>query len=382
MRFETRAIHGGQDHDPSTGAVTVPIYATSTYAQTAPGEHLGYEYSRTSNPTRAALERALASIEGAGPDGGAVATSSGMGATSLLGYLLKPGQHVLLPDDAYGGTFRFFSKVLSEHGVEYSSADMTDPDRLAAAVRPETAMIWVETPTNPMLRLVDIAGAARIAKEADALLVVDNTFATPFLQQPLALGADVVLHSSTKYLGGHSDVVGGALVTSSPELIERFRFLTNAAGPVAGPFDSYLVLRGLKTLPVRMERHCQNAEEIALFLAAHPEVEQVYYPGLEEHPQHTLAKHQMWNYGGMVSFRASGGVVRATKVVSSTRLFTLAESLGAVESLIELPSAMTHMSVAGTALEVPDDLIRISVGIEHIDDLLEDLEQALAPASA
>ncbi len=377
MRFETRAIHAGQGPDPTTGAVTVPIYATSTYAQDSPGEHRGYEYSRTANPTRTALEEALASIEGAGATGGAVATASGMAATALIGYLLKPGDHVLLPNDAYGGTYRFFARVLSEQGVEFSSVDMTDIDALGAAINGHTKVIWVETPTNPLLRIVDIARAAAVAKGANAKLVVDNTFATPFLQQPLALGADVVLHSSTKYLGGHSDVVGGALVTSDPDLLERFRFLINAVGPVPGPFDAYLVLRGIKTLALRMERHCQNAEEVSLYLAAHPEVDEVIYPGLDTHAQHALAKQQMWNYGGMVSFRPSGGVDRAKKIASSTRLFTLAESLGAVESLIEMPALMTHMSVQGTALEVPPDLIRLSVGIEHIDDLLADLERAI-----
>lgn len=377
MRFETRAIHSGQDPDPTTGAVVVPIYATSTYAQDAPGHHRGYEYSRTANPTRAALETALASLEGAEPDGGAVATASGMAATALAGYLLTPGDHVLLPDDAYGGTFRFFSKVLAEHGVEWSATDMTDPGGLRAAIRDETKLVWVETPTNPLLRLVDIRLAAEAAHDAGAMLLVDNTFATPFLQQPLALGADLVLHSSTKYLGGHSDVVGGALVTSDGDLIERLRFLQNAAGPVAGPFDAWLVLRGLKTLAVRMERHCQNAEEVALFLSAHPKIEEVFWPGLEDHAQHALAKHQMWNYGGMVSFRPMGGVDAANRIASTTKVFTLAESLGAVESLIEVPSSMTHLSVQGTDLEVPADLVRLSVGLEHADDLLEDLEQAL-----
>jgi len=378
MRFETRAIHAGQEPDPLTGAVVVPIYATSTYAQEAPGEPRGYEYSRTANPTRAALEAALSSLEGAGPDGGSVATASGMAAASLVGYLLGPGDHILLPDDAYGGTFRFFTRVLAEHGVTWSTADMTDTGTLAAAIRPETKIVWVETPTNPLLRLVDIAPAAEAAHAAGARLVVDNTFATPFLQQPVALGADIVLHSATKYLGGHSDVVGGALVTADPDLLARLRFLSNAAGPVAGPFDAWLVLRGLKTLAVRMERHCQNAEEVALFLAAHPAVAEVRYPGLESHPQHELARRQMWSYGGMVSFRPTGGVEAAHRAVRSTSHFLLAESLGGVESLIEIPAAMTHASVRGTALEVPPDLVRLSVGIEHIDDLLADLDRALA----
>lgn len=377
MRFETRAIHVGQEPDPRTGSVVVPIYATSTYAQEAPGSPRGFEYSRTANPTRGALEEVLASLEGAGSDGGAVATASGMAAEALLGYLLTPGDHILLPDDAYGGTFRFFTRVLSEHGVTWSTTDMTDPEALAAAIGPRTRVVWVETPTNPLLRLVDIPRAAEAAHAAGALLVVDNTFATPFLQQPLALGADVVLHSSTKYLGGHSDVVGGALVTADPELLARLRFLSNAAGPVAGPFDAWLVLRGVKTLAVRMERHCQNAAEVALFLSAHPAVAEVLYPGLESHPQHELAQRQMWGYGGMVAFRPSGGVEAAHRIVTATTRFLLAESLGGVESLIEVPAAMTHASVQGTALEVPADLVRLSVGIEHIDDLLADLEQAL-----
>lgn len=377
MRFETRAIHAGQEPDERTGSVVVPIYATSTYAQDAPGAHRGYEYSRTANPTRAALEEALASLEVAGPSGGAIATASGMAAASLVGYLLTPGDHILLPDDAYGGTFRFFARVLAEHGVAWSTADMTDPACLAAAIRDETKVVWVETPTNPLLRLVDIPVAAELAHSRGARLVVDNTFATPFLQQPLALGADMVLHSSTKYLGGHSDVVGGALVTADPDLLARLRFLSNAAGPIAGPFDAWLVLRGLKTLAVRMERHCQNAEEVALFLSAHPAVADVRYPGLEGHPQHDLAHRQMWSYGGMVSFRPTGGVEAAHRIVTSTKHFLLAESLGGVESLIEIPAAMTHASVQGTALEVPADLVRLSVGIEHIDDLLEDLERAL-----
>ncbi len=377
MRFETRAIHSGQEPEPVTGAVTVPIFATSTYAQPEAGKPTGYEYSRTANPTRTALETALASLEGAGDHGGAVATASGMAATSLVGYLLRPGDHVLIPDDAYGGTFRFFAQVLANQGVSWSSADMTDADAIGAAIRADTKIVWVETPTNPLLGVVDVAAAAEAAHDAGARLVVDNTFATPFLQQPLALGADLVLHSTTKYLGGHSDVVGGALVTSDADLLERLRFLINATGPIAGPFDAFLVLRGLRTLAVRMERHCQNAEEVALFLSAHPDVEFVAYPGLEQHPQHALAKQQMWNYGGMVSFRPSGGAEAARRIVAGTRLFTLAESLGGVESLIEIPAVMTHLSVEGTALEVPEDLIRLSVGLEHSDDLLADLDQAI-----
>lgn len=377
MRFETRAIHAGQEPDPATGAVVVPIYATSTYAQDAPGRHRGYEYSRTDNPTRRALETALASLEGVPEDsgGGAVATASGMAATALVGYLLKPGDRVLLPDDAYGGTFRFFARVLAEHGVAWSAVDMTDPRLLETAMSPDTRLVWVESPTNPLLRIVDLERAASVAGAADALLVVDNTFATPYLQRPLEMGADLVLHSTTKYLGGHSDVVGGALVTADADLYERLRFLQNAAGTIAGAFDAWLVLRGLKTLAVRMERHCDNAERVAAFLGEHPAVAEVFWPGRDD--QRDLAARQMSRFGGMVSFRHRGGAEAAATVGAATRLFLLAESLGGVESLIELPAAMTHQSVAGTPLEVPDDLLRLSVGIEHADDLVADLAQAL-----
>lgn len=377
MKFETKAIHAGQDPDPRTGAVTVPIFATSTYAQDAPGKHSGYEYSRTANPTRTALGEALAAAEGAASGGGTVATSSGMAATSLIGWMLKPGDHILLPNDAYGGTFRFFARILSEHGVEFSATDMTTTESLAAGIRPNTKMVWVETPTNPLLRLVDIAAAADAAHAADALLLVDNTFATPYLQQPLALGADIVLHSTTKYIGGHSDVVGGALVTSNPSLLEQLRFLENAAGPVAGPFDAFLTLRGLKTLGVRMDRHSANALAIASYLEADARVERVIYPGLASHPQFELASTQMRSGSGMISFIPKGGTDAANQLVMNTELFFLAESLGGVESLIEVPAAMTHMSVAGTDLEVPEDLVRLSVGIEHVDDLVEDLDRAL-----
>ena len=379
MRFETRAIHAGQDPDPTTGAVVVPIYATSTYAQSAPGEHSGYEYSRTDNPTRTALQEALASLEGVaeGSGGGCVATASGMAATALVGYLLRPGDHIVIPDDTYGGTFRFVARVLGEQGIAWSAADLADPAALAAVLRPETRVVWVETPTNPLLRIVDVGAVAAAAHAAGARVVVDNTFATPYLQQPLDHGADVVLHSSTKYLGGHSDVVGGALVTADAELHQRLRFLQNAAGPVPGPFDCFLVLRGLKTLALRMERHCENAGRVAEFLAADPRVEQVLYPGLPGHPGHAVAHRQMGGFGGMVSFRPRGGAEAAHRVASSTEIFFLAESLGGVESLIEVPAAMTHLSVAGTPLEVPPDLIRLSVGIEAADDLIEDLDRAL-----
>ncbi|MGH9168835.1 MAG: cystathionine gamma-synthase, partial [Acidimicrobiia bacterium] len=363
MRFETRAVHAGQEPDPATGAVVVPIYATSTFAQDAPGRHRGYEYSRTDNPTRHALEEALASLEGVEPGsgGGAVATVSGMAATALVGYLLQAGDHVLLPDDAYGGTYRFFAQVLSGHGIQWSVTDMTDPDRLGSGIKAETRLVWTETPTNPLLRLVDLGAAAEAAHAAGALLLVDNTFATPFLQRPLEAGADLVLYSTTKYLGGHSDVVGGALVTPDPDLHERLRFLLNAAGPGAGPFDAWLVLRGLKTLALRMERHCRNAGRVAEYLGAHPAVEEVIYPGLPTHPQHALAARQMDDFGGMVCFRLRGGPEAAERTVTRTRLFVLAESLGSVESLVEVPARMTHLSVAGTDLEVPPDLVRLSV---------------------
>lgn len=378
-RLETLAIHAGQDPDPTTGAAVVPIYATSTYVQEAPGVHKGYEYSRTDNPTRTALQTQIASLEGVlpGDDGGAVATASGLAATALIGYLLEPGDHILLPNDAYGGTFRLVAQVLSGHGLDWSVADMTDEASLVAAIRPTTKLVWVETPTNPLLRVVDIEQVVAAAATVGAMVVVDNTFATPFLQQPLEFGADMVVHSSTKYLGGHSDTVGGVIVARDGELHERLRYLQNAAGPVPGPFDCYLVLRGIKTLGVRMERHTENATVIANFLADDPRVEEVWYPGLPADPGHTVAARQMQGFGGMVSFRPAGGPAAADDVVKKTRLFFLAESLGGVESLIEVPATMTHLSVEGTALEVPQDLIRLSVGIEHIDDLLTDLDRAL-----
>jgi cystathionine gamma-synthase len=379
MRFETRAVHAGQAPDPATGAVVTPIYATSTYAQPAPGEPSGYEYSRSDNPTRTALQEVLASLEGVpeGSGGGCVATASGMAAAALTGYLLKPGDHLLLPDDAYGGTFRFFARVLGEQGIEWTAADLTVPGSVEAAIRPETRVVWVETPTNPLLGIVDIAAVTALAHSAGALVCVDNTFATPYLQRPLEMGADLVLHSTTKYLGGHSDTVGGALVTADPDLHERLRFLQNAAGPVPGPFDSYLVLRGIKTLALRMERHCANASRIAGWLDGDPRVASVLYPGLTSHPGHEVAARQMYGFGGMVSFRPRGGVDAARRIATATKRFLLAESLGGVESLVELPAVMTHLSVEGTPLEVPEDLIRLSVGVEHADDLVEDLDRAL-----
>ncbi len=378
-QFETIAIHAGQDPDPTTGAAVVPIYATSTYVQDAPGVHKGYEYSRTDNPTRTALQTQLAALEGVGDgdDGGCIATSSGLAASAIIGYMLKPGDHLVLPNDAYGGTFRFFAQVLAEHGIAWTAADLTKTDGIASAMTPNTKFIWVETPTNPLLRVVDIAAAADVAKAQGAWLVVDNTFATPYLQQPLSLGADMVLHSATKYLGGHSDTVGGAIVTNDAALLERLRFLQNATGPIPGPFDAYLTLRGIKTLALRMERHNQNAAMIARFLEDDPRVARVWYPGLPSDPGHEIARRQMAGFGGMISFTPTGGVEAAESIVTKTRLFFLAESLGGVESLIEMPAAMTHLSVEATHLDVPHDLVRLSVGVEHADDLLSDLDRAL-----
>jgi cystathionine beta-lyase/cystathionine gamma-synthase len=378
-QFETIAIHAGQEPDPTTGAVVVPIYATSTYVQEAPGVHKGYEYSRTDNPTRTALQTQLAALEGVleEDDGGCVATSSGLAATAMIGYLLNPGDHIVLPNDAYGGTFRLVAKVLAEHGIEWSAADLTTVDGISSAMQPNTKLIWVETPTNPLLRIIDISAAAEVAKASGAWLVVDNTFATPYLQQPLGLGADMVVHSSTKYLGGHSDTVGGAVISNDGGLFERLRFLQNATGPIPGPFDAYLVLRGIKTLALRMERHDHNAAVIARFLVDDPRVARVWYPGLPTDPGHSVARRQMSGFGGMISFTPTGGIEAAESIVGRTRLFFLAESLGGVESLIEMPAVMTHLSVEGTDLEVPQDLVRLSVGVEHVDDLLSDLDRAL-----
>lgn len=373
--FSTRAIHAGQDPDPTTGAVTVPIYQTSTFVQPEVGVHRGYEYARTGNPTRTAYEAAVAALEG-GAWG--LAFASGMGATSTVLYLLSAGDHVVAADDLYGGTFRLFDKVLRRYGIAFTYVDMSDPARVAAALRPATRLVWVETPTNPLLKIVDIAAVAEIAHAGGARVAVDNTFASPYLQQPLALGADLVVHSATKYLGGHSDVVGGVVVGNDAALGEQLRFLQNAAGIVPGPFDSWLVLRGLKTLALRMRQHSENGLAIARWLAGHPRVERVAYPGLPDHPHHAVAARQMpRGYGGMVSFTLRGGEPEARAVVARTRLFALAESLGGVESLIELPAAMTHASVAGSALEVPSSLVRLSVGIEDLDDLVADLAQAL-----
>ena len=372
--FETRAVHGGQEPDEATGAITVPIHLATTFVQSAPGQHRGYEYSRTSNPTRAALERSLAGLEGARHG---FAFASGMAAEDALVGLLHPGDHVVLGLDAYGGTFRLIARIYGERGITWSAVDLTDTEALAAALRPETRQVWVETPTNPMLTVVDIAAVAGAAHSAGASLVVDNTFATPYLQNPLALGADAVVHSSTKYLGGHSDVVGGFIATGDTELAERLAFVQNAAGAVPSPFDCYLLLRGIKTLGVRMDRHCDNARAVADYLVGHPSVARVLYPGLPDHPGHDVATRQMSGFGGMVSCILAGGEAAAVAAVSSTRIFQLAESLGAVESLIEQPSTMTHLSVADSPLAVDPGLIRLSVGIETIADLLDDLAQAL-----
>ncbi|MFD6215744.1 cystathionine gamma-synthase [Nocardia salmonicida] len=381
LGFSTRAVHAGYEPDPQTGAVNVPIYASSTFAQDGVGGMRGgYEYARTGNPTRTALEANLAALE-SGRYGRAFA--SGMAATDCaLRAMLRPGDHIVIPDDAYGGTFRLIDKVFSQWGIEHSPAHIADVDAVRAAIRPNTKLVWIETPTNPLLSIGDIPALADIAHEADAKLVVDNTFATPYLQQPLLLGADVVLHSTTKYIGGHSDVIGGALITNSAELDKDFAFLQNGAGAVPGPFDAFLTLRGIKTLAVRMEKHCDNAEVIAEFLTNHPAISQVIYPGLPTHPGYEIAQKQMRRSGGMISVRLAGGREAALKFCSRTEIFTLAESLGGVESLIEHPGAMTHASTEGSALEVPADLVRLSVGIEDISDLLADVEQAHLEESA
>ncbi|GAB3687460.1 cystathionine gamma-synthase [Nocardiopsis oceani] len=374
--FETLAIHAGQEPDAGTGAVVVPIYQTSTYAQDGVGGmRQGYEYSRTANPTRTALEECLAALE-AGSRG--LAFASGMAAEdTLLRTVLAPGDHILIPGDAYGGTFRLISKVVERWGVSWDAVDQTDTDAVRDAVRPNTKVVWTETPTNPLLGITDIEMVAQIAHDAGALHVVDNTFASPYLQQPLTLGADVVVHSTTKYVGGHSDVVGGALVVADAELGERLAFHQNTMGAVPGPFDSWLTLRGAKTLGVRMDRHSENAERVVAALTGHPAVRRVYYPGLDGHPGHKIAERQMRSFGGMVSFALHDGEKAALELCERTKVFTLGESLGGVESLIEHPGRMTHASTAGSALEVPSDLVRISVGIESGDDLVADLLQAL-----
>lgn len=374
--FETRAIRAGQPHDSRTGGVVTPIALSTTFAQDAVGQpKFGYEYARTGNPTRHAYETCLASLECAQHG---FAFSSGMAAEDSLLRFLQPGDKIILGNDAYGGSFRLIDKIYGRNKISNEAIDLSDPNSIKEAWTSETKIVWLETPTNPLLNVVDIQKISNITHELGGLLIVDNTFATPYLQKPISLGADAVVHSATKYLGGHSDVVGGFVATNNEKLVEHLSFTQNAVGAVPSPFDCYLVLRGIKTLAVRMDRHCENAKAIVSLLSEHPKVKQVFYPGLESNKGHEIAKNQMMNFGGMVSFTVSGGLAMAEKVSASTKVFTLAESLGAVESLIEHPGIMTHASVAGSALEVPEDLIRISVGIESIEDLLEDLEQALS----
>ncbi|AKC38139.1 cystathionine gamma-synthase [Mycolicibacterium phlei] len=374
--FSTRAIHGGFHADPQTGAVNVPIYASSTFAQDGVGQlRGGFEYARTGNPTRAVLEASLAALEDA-HFGRAFA--SGMAATDcVLRALLRPGDHLIIPNDAYGGTFRLIDKVFSQWGISHTPVPVADVDAIRTAITPQTKLIWLETPTNPLLSIADIAAVAQVAAEYSVKLLVDNTFASPALQQPLNLGADIALHSTTKYIGGHSDVVGGALLTNDEELDTAFAFLQNGSGAVPGPFDAYLTYRGIKTLALRMQRHSENAQTVAEFLAGHPAVANTIYPGLDRHPGHAVAAKQMRGFGGMISVRLAGGRQAALDLCSRTELFILAESLGGVESLIEHPGAMTHASTAGSLLEVPEDLVRLSVGIEEVGDLIGDLEQAL-----
>ena len=382
--LETIAIHAGQTPDPTTGAITVPIYATSTYVQSGPGEHQGFEYSRSHNPTRYALEANLAALEGAKSG---LAFASGCAATTTIFHLLSSGDHVVAGDDLYGGTYRIFERVMKQLGVEVTYVDPTRPEAFAAAMKPSTKLCWVETPTNPLLKLCDIAGVAAVCKKHNVILCVDNTFLTPVFQRPLELGADLVVHSTTKYLNGHADCVGGAVLMNDPSLRERLGFLQNAIGAVPSPFDCFLVLRGTKTLPLRMERHEANAKRIAAWLEAHPAVERVVYPGLASHPQHELAKRQMKGMGGMITFTikagGDGALERARRFLRKVRLFALAESLGGVESLIEHPAIMTHASIPPenrARLGISDGLVRLSVGVEHVDDQISDLAQALAAA--
>ncbi len=384
--FETLAIHAGQPPDPSTGAIMTPIYQTATFVQEGVGKTKGYEYSRSGNPTRTALESCVAALEGAAHG---LAFASGLAATDAIVRQYAPGDHILVGSDVYGGTFRLFDKEYRRYGLEFSYVDVADLDAIKAALRPNTRLMWLETPTNPYMGLADIASIAKILggsetrpykKSEKPLLAVDNTFATPYLQQPLALGADIVVHSATKYLGGHSDAVLGAVALNDQALFERLAFLQNAAGAVPGPLDCFLILRGLKTLHLRMDRHSANAAAVAEFLAAHAKVSHVYYPFHASHPQQALARKQMRNGGGMLSFELKGGEQAARKVAESTRIFALAESLGGVESLIEVPAAMTHLSAAGSPLAVDPGLVRLSVGVEHVDDLIADLDAALKKA--
>lgn len=381
MNFETLAIHAGQDPEPMTGAVTVPIFQTSTYCQESLGNpRMGFEYSRTDNPTRRAYEACFAALEGAKH---ALAFASGMATTNNCMYLLKSGDEVILSDDVYGGTYRFFTKVMDRFGVKSHFVDATNLDNIKNAVNANTKMVWLETPTNPLLKLTDIVAVSKIAKAAGAYLVVDNTFMSPAFQNPLALGADIVVHSATKYIGGHSDLVGGIMATNNEEIFKTMKFHQNAVGAIPGPFDCWLAMRGLKTLGIRMQAHQANALKLAHWLEQHPQVANVIYPGLASHPQHALAKTQMKGFGGMISFEIKGGLPEAKKFVESTKLFLLAESLGGVESLIELPAVMTHASIPVDrrhAMGISDGLIRISVGIEHYDDLQADLQQALQVA--
>lgn len=376
--FSTRAIHAGQEPDPATGAISTPIYQTSTYVQEGVAKHKGYEYARTQNPTRGALEACLASLEEAQYG---ICFSSGMGAISALMNFFEKGDHVVASDDLYGGTYRIFEKVFRSYGLEFSYVDASNLANIERAIKPNTKLIFLETPTNPLLKIVDLAGAAKLARSRNAIVAVDNTFATPYWQNPLNFGADVVLHSTSKYLGGHCDVVGGAILTSNDKIYERVKFCQNAVGSVPGPMDAFLVLRGVKTLALRMERHEANAGQIARFLKSHPKVKKVYYPGLAEHPGHEIAKKQMRGFGGMISFEVKGGLEESKRVCERTEIFSLAESLGGVESLIEHPALMTHASVPKEVREekgISDSLIRISVGIEDGEDLMADLEQALA----
>ncbi len=377
QRFETRAIHTGCEPDPGTGAIMTPIFQTSTYVQESPGRHKGYDYSRTHNPTRTALEKNIASLEG-GNYG--LAFSSGMSAISTIMQTLNTGDHIICCDDVYGGTFRLFDKVLKRYKLEFDFIDLTEPQSLEGHIKDNTRTVWLESPSNPLLKLIDIASIANIAKKNNILVVVDNTFATPFFQKPLKLGADIVMHSTTKYLNGHSDVIGGAVVTNDKELYDKLQFLQNAVGVVPGPFDCFLVLRGIKTLAIRMERHENNAMVVAQFLENHPKVRKVIYPGLESHPQHELARKQMVGFGGVITFFIKGGLGAARRFLEKVKIFSLAESLGGVESLIEHPAIMTHASLPKEVREkvgISDELIRISVGIENVNDLIDDLKKAL-----
>lgn len=378
MKFNTKVIHGGQEHDPAYGSVMPPIYQTSTYAQTTPGGHKGYEYSRTHNPTRNALENALASIEN-GSYG--LAFGSGLAAIDAIIKLLKPGDEVISTNDLYGGSFRLFTKIYEDFGIKFHFVGMEQASNIEAYINNNTKLIWVETPTNPMMNIIDIKAVSEISKRHNVLLAVDNTFATPYLQQPLDLGADIVMHSATKYLGGHSDVVMGALIVKDKDLADKLYFIQNASGAICGPQDSFLVLRGIKTLHIRMQRHCENGKAIAMFLANHPKIEHVYWPGFENHPNHEIAKSQMNDFGGMISFTTKGNDYNAAvKIVENLKIFTLAESLGGIESLSGHPASMTHASIPKAEREkvgIVDSLIRLSVGIEDVDDLIADLDQAI-----